>query len=71
VYDNDFRHPVLLAREAAEIDLLSGGRMQLGIGAGWAKDEDDTVGISFDDGPTRASRFEEAGHARAVVQAFV
>ena len=60
VYDNDFRHPVLLAREAAEIDLLSGGRMELGIGAGWAKDEYDMVGIPFDNGPTRASRFEEA-----------
>ena len=58
VYDNDFRHPVLLAREAAEIDLLSGGRLELGIGAGWAKDEYDMVGIPFDTGPTRASRFE-------------
>lgn len=60
VYDNDFRHPVLIAREAAEIDLLSDGRMELGIGAGWAKDEYDMVGIPFDNGPTRASRFEEA-----------
>jgi len=60
VYDNDFRHPVLLAREAAEIDVLSGGRMELGIGAGWAKSEYDAVGITFDDGPTRVSRYEEA-----------
>jgi probable F420-dependent oxidoreductase len=60
VYDNDFRHPVLLAREAAEIDLLSSGRMELGIGAGWAKDEYDTVGVPFDPGPVRASRYEEA-----------
>ena len=60
VYDNDFRHPVLLAREAAEIDLLSGGRTELGIGAGWANDEYQMVGIPFDPGPTRASRFEEA-----------
>jgi probable F420-dependent oxidoreductase len=60
VYDNDFRHPVLLAREAAEIDHLSDGRLELGIGAGWVKDEYDMVGISFDPGPTRAARFEEA-----------
>jgi probable F420-dependent oxidoreductase len=60
VYDNDFRHPVLLAREAAEIDILSGGRMELGIGAGWANDEYRMVGIPFDPGPTRAARFEEA-----------
>jgi probable F420-dependent oxidoreductase len=60
VYDNDFRHPVLLAREAAEIDVLSNGRMELGVGAGWAKDEYDMVGVRFDDGPIRASRFEEA-----------
>lgn len=60
VYANDFRHPVLLAREAAEIDVLSGGRMELGIGAGWSKSEYDMVGVPFDDGPTRASRYEEA-----------
>jgi probable F420-dependent oxidoreductase len=60
VYDNDFRHPVLLAREAAEIDVLSNGRMELGIGAGWAKSEYLKVGIPFDPGPTRAARFEEA-----------
>jgi probable F420-dependent oxidoreductase len=60
VYDNDFRHPVLLAREAADIDLLSGGRMELGLGAGWAKDEYDMVGIPFDPGTVRACRYEEA-----------
>jgi probable F420-dependent oxidoreductase len=60
VYDNDFRHPVLLAREAAEIDVLSAGRMELGLGAGWAKDEYDMVGVPFDPGPVRASRYEEA-----------
>jgi probable F420-dependent oxidoreductase len=62
VYNNDFRHPVLLAREAAEIDLLSAGRMELGLGAGWAKDEYDMVGMPFDPGPVRASRYEEAVH---------
>lgn len=60
VYANDFRHPVLLAREAVEIDVLSEGRLELGIGAGWAKDEYDRVGIPFDAGPVRAARFEEA-----------
>ncbi len=60
VYDNDFRHPVLLAREVAEIDVLSDGRMEDGIGAGWAKDEYDMLGIPFDPGPTRASRFQES-----------
>jgi probable F420-dependent oxidoreductase len=60
VYDNDFRHPVLLAREAAEIDILSEGRMELGIGAGWAEEEYRMVGVPFDPGPTRAARFEEA-----------
>jgi probable F420-dependent oxidoreductase len=60
VYDNDFRHPVLLAREAAEIDRLSGGRMELGIGAGWSRSEYEMVGMPFDEGPVRASRYEEA-----------
>jgi probable F420-dependent oxidoreductase len=60
VYDNDFRHPVLLAGEAADIDVLSGGRMELGIGAGWVNEEYQMVGIPFDPGPMRVGRLEEA-----------
>ncbi len=60
VYDNDFRHPVLLARESAEIDVLSDGRMELGIGAGWHKPEYDKIGVLFDRGPIRAARLEES-----------
>jgi len=60
VYSNDFRHPALLAKEAAELDVLSGGRFELGMGAGWWKDEYDVVGIGFDDGPVRVARFRES-----------
>jgi len=59
VYNNDFRHPALLAKEAATIDVLSGGRLELGIGAGWANEEYEAVGVPFDPPPVRASRFEE------------
>jgi probable F420-dependent oxidoreductase len=60
VYSNDFRHPALLAKEAAELDVLSGGRFELGMGAGWWKDEYDLVGIPFDEGPVRVARFRES-----------
>src|SRR3989442_13223046 len=44
VLNNDFRHPVLLAREAALIDLLTDGRLQLGLGAGYIKSEYEQAG---------------------------
>jgi probable F420-dependent oxidoreductase len=62
VLDNDFRHPTVLAKEAATLDLLSGGRLELGLGAGWLMKEYQQAGIAFQDGPTRAARLEEAVH---------
>ena len=60
VCSNDFRHPVLLAKEAATIDMLSNGRFELGLGAGWLKSEYDAIGIPFDNPSIRVARFEEA-----------
>jgi probable F420-dependent oxidoreductase len=60
VLDNDYRHPVLLAKEAATLDLLSGGRFELGIGAGWARDEYERAGMAFDPPGIRVDRLEEA-----------
>jgi probable F420-dependent oxidoreductase len=60
VLDNDYRHPVLLAKEAATLDLLSGGRLELGIGAGWARDEYERAGMAFDPPGIRDDRLEEA-----------
>lgn len=60
VFDNDFRHPALLAKEAATLDLLSAGRLEFGIGAGWKKREYDQVGIAWDEAGVRVSRLEEA-----------
>jgi probable F420-dependent oxidoreductase len=57
---NDFRHPALLAKEVATLDVLSGGRLQVGIGAGWDKDEYDRSGIAFEPAGIRISRLEEA-----------
>ncbi len=60
VLNNDFRHPVLLAREAATVDLLTDGRLELGLGAGYVKSEYDQAGLRFDLGGTRVERLAEA-----------
>jgi probable F420-dependent oxidoreductase len=60
VLNNDLRHPVLVAREAATVDLLTDGRLQLGLGAGSLKSEYDEAGLGFDRGATRVGRLAEA-----------
>jgi F420-dependent oxidoreductase-like protein len=54
-----FRHPVLLARQAAALDDLSDGRMYLGLGAGWQEREHRLFGLDLGDIPTRMARLEE------------
>lgn len=60
VFCNDFRHPALVYKEAATIDLLSDGRFELGVGAGWLKTEYEMTGIPFDQPGVRVARMEEA-----------
>lgn len=60
VFDNDYRHPVVLAKEAATLDLLSGGRLELGLGAGWMRTDYDESGIAYDPPGVRVERFAEA-----------
>jgi probable F420-dependent oxidoreductase len=60
VLDNDYRHPVIAAKEAATIDLLSGGRLELGIGAGWMASDYEQSGIALDPASVRVDRLEEA-----------
>ncbi len=60
VIDNDYRHPVMLAKEAATLDLLSGGRLELGLGAGWARDEYAAAGMPYDAPGVRITRLAEA-----------
>lgn len=59
VFDNDYRHPVVLAKELATIDVLSGGRLEIGLGAGWMRSDYDESGITHDAPATRVDRFEE------------
>ena len=59
VFDNDYKHPVVLAKELATIDVLSGGRVEVGLGAGWMKTDYDQSGIAYDPPATRVDRFEE------------
>jgi probable F420-dependent oxidoreductase len=60
VLNNDLRHPVLVARDAAALDLLSEGRLELGIGAGHGEPEYAALGVPFDRPAVRVSRLEEA-----------
>lgn len=60
VLANDYRHPVMLAKEAATLDHLSGGRFELGVGAGWLREEYAAAGMPFDDAGTRVGRLEES-----------
>src|SRR5439155_15822832 len=60
VLDNDFKHPLVLAKEAATIDVLSNGRLELGLGAGWMITDYDDSGIPYDSPGVRVDRFEEA-----------
>lgn len=60
VIDNDYRHPVVLAKEVATLDLLSGGRFEVGLGAGFLKTEYDKAGLTFDPPGVRISRLTEA-----------
>lgn len=59
VLNNDYRHPVQLAREAATLDVLSQGRLELGLGAGWARHEYEQAGLPFDPLGARVSRLQE------------
>jgi probable F420-dependent oxidoreductase len=59
VLDNDYKHPVVLAKEAATLDVLSDGRLDLGIGAGWLHTDYETSGIPFDPPGVRIDRLQE------------
>ncbi len=60
VFDNDYRHPLVLAKEMATIDHLSGGRVEVGLGAGWMAPDYEQAGMAFDAPGVRVSRMEEA-----------
>jgi probable F420-dependent oxidoreductase len=60
VFNNDLRHPAVLAQDLASLDVLSGGRLDVAIGAGWNKPEYDAIGLPFDRTPVRQGRLIEA-----------
>jgi probable F420-dependent oxidoreductase len=60
VFANDFRHPLILAGEAATLDLLSGGRLLLGMGAGWRMTDYRQLGMAYDEPKVRVDRLIES-----------
>ena len=60
VFANDYRNPVMLAKEVATMDVLSGGRVEVGIGAGWSVSDYRELGIRYDAPAIRVSRLEES-----------
>jgi probable F420-dependent oxidoreductase len=60
VMNNDLRHPAVVAQDLASIDVLSDGRLDVAIGAGWNEPEYDAIGLSFDPVPVRQARLAEA-----------
>jgi len=60
VLGNDYKHPVVLAREAATIDLLSDGRLELGVGAGWMTADYEKAGLPLDRAGVRVDRLAES-----------
>ena len=59
VLDNDYRHPLVLAKEVATLDILSGGRVELGLGAGWMRTDYEQSGIPYDRPGVRIRRLRE------------
>jgi probable F420-dependent oxidoreductase len=60
VLDNDFRHPVLVAKEAATLDIVTGGRFEFGLGAGWMTTDYEQSGIPMDKPSVRVARLAES-----------
>lgn len=60
VWDNDYKHPVVFGKEIATMDVLSDGRVELGLGAGWMRTDYDAAGMTFDSNGVRIDRFAEA-----------
>jgi probable F420-dependent oxidoreductase len=60
VLNNELRHPAVLAQDLATLDVLSEGRLEIAIGAGWNKPEFDAIGLPFDGVGTRVDRLTEA-----------
>ncbi|MDP9464773.1 MAG: TIGR03621 family F420-dependent LLM class oxidoreductase [Actinomycetota bacterium] len=59
VWDNDYKHPIVFAKEMATIDVLSGGRLEIGIGAGWMTTDYEQSGIPYDSNSVRVDRLAE------------